>query len=110
MLARHGHNLEHMKTTIWHNRERGGPRGRLLVTGLQMVQLRSLLYAFRNYTWQGDDGVPLVVRIQNQHMDHELAHDGALRMCALKPTLLNYQESCYVQQNRQPSPLAIAPA
>ena len=109
MLARQGHNLEHMQTTIWHNRGRGGPRGRILVTGWHMVPLRSLLYGFRNYTWQGDDGVPLIVRIQNQHIDDELTHSGALRMFALKPTLLNCQESCYVHVNRQPPPLAIAP-
>ena len=109
MLARQGHNLEHMRTTLWHNRERGGPRGRILVTGWQMVPLRSLLYGFRNYTWQGDDGVPLIVRIQNQHIDDKLTHSAALRMFALKPTLLTHDKSAHVHVNRQLPPLAILP-
>ena len=57
----------------------------------------------------GDDGVPLIVRIQNHHIDVELTHSAALRMFALKPTLLTDDESAYVHVNRQPPPLAILP-
>ena len=98
-----------MQTQLWPVVDRSGPKNRILVTGWRLSALRALIYAFNDYSWTSECGSTSVVKVQNQILDEQLAHDGTLRMLALSPVLLNKQPSCYIDIHGCAPPQALPP-
>ncbi len=79
------------------------------MTGWTLESVRALVYVANNYTWADEDAI-IVVKIQNYTIDRELGHSSALRLLAMRPTILALHEAMYITQHGQPPPLALPKA
>ena len=110
LLKQKGHEDKDMSTHLWPVMDRSGPKNRILVTGWSFSALRALIFAFNDYSWTSDCGSTAIVKIQNQIIDQQLAHDGSLRLLALSPNILNKEHSCFIDvHGRAPQQALPAP-
>jgi hypothetical protein len=66
-----------------------------------------LLYSFSEYSWGSDTGTTMVVKIQKQILDEQLAHDGTLRLLTNRPAILDCDESRYIDVHGRAPPAAL---
>ena len=59
--------------------ERGQVTNNALITGMKMGPLRALCYPFRRFTWASSKGDYILIPLQNQELDEEIAHNSSLR-------------------------------